>query len=622
MNIEIIPAETHTSEYLMHKYWARKPHNVISHFLKQLVPENGYVLDPFMGSGVVIKEAMELGFNAYGIDINPVAYNISFVLTCPPKKEKFEEIVYPIIDNIKEIVNKSYSLTTGEEIKYNVHKIITSCPMCKEKLETEDCIFEKKKYYCFKCGELVHFNLEHLNDTSITKILAIENNNQLSFINIESKKNKTTICFSKDEFKRQQEESKKNIMNVDLNKYNYNSIENRRILAYKGMKTADLFTTRNFSILTYLADEFHKIEDESIRNAALCLLTGASAQCSRLIANRNDLSTGGPAWSVPGFWVPQEHLETNPIIHLLARYKKMISGLEKLDIINSKKPHLYKKDSLEILKNKEFKNKFDLIFLDPPYGDNIPYTEFSYFWNSFLNEVPDVKKDISVSDRLSSKEAWNKYKLDLDNLFKLLPVNLNKNGKLLITFNNIDIKAWKSLLKPLQNNKFKCIRVNYQIPAVISSKASFCPTSSYISDIYSIYELDNNSVKSNDINKIEEKLIICASSRNRIIQKSIVDREFIISLMENNIDVEFLDKKEEIINKLFDFKSKKEGIYELKEEFFNESVEKLDELINKFVFNEKNKGENDLLILYKTISPMLYKYGIPELYEFKKIINY
>lgn len=28
-------AKTHTPMYLMHKYWARKPHNVVSEYIKQ-----------------------------------------------------------------------------------------------------------------------------------------------------------------------------------------------------------------------------------------------------------------------------------------------------------------------------------------------------------------------------------------------------------------------------------------------------------------------------------------------------------------------------------------------------------------------------------------------------------
>ena len=54
---DAIIAKTHTAEYSMHKYWARKPHNVLSYFISQIVPENGEVLDPFCGSGVVLHEA-------------------------------------------------------------------------------------------------------------------------------------------------------------------------------------------------------------------------------------------------------------------------------------------------------------------------------------------------------------------------------------------------------------------------------------------------------------------------------------------------------------------------------------------------------------------------------------
>jgi len=32
-------AKTHTSMYLMHKYWARKPHNVVSEYIKHHTKE-------------------------------------------------------------------------------------------------------------------------------------------------------------------------------------------------------------------------------------------------------------------------------------------------------------------------------------------------------------------------------------------------------------------------------------------------------------------------------------------------------------------------------------------------------------------------------------------------------
>ncbi|MFB3896404.1 MAG: DNA methyltransferase, partial [bacterium] len=35
----------------MHKYWARKPHNVVSRYIEYYTNEGDTVLDPFMGSG-------------------------------------------------------------------------------------------------------------------------------------------------------------------------------------------------------------------------------------------------------------------------------------------------------------------------------------------------------------------------------------------------------------------------------------------------------------------------------------------------------------------------------------------------------------------------------------------
>jgi DNA modification methylase len=94
-NIDIVAAKTHPPEYLLHKYWSRKPHNVISYFISQLVPNNGLVIDPFCGSGVVLRESQKLGINAIGFDANPIANLISKVLIIgieSLKNPKSEEI--------------------------------------------------------------------------------------------------------------------------------------------------------------------------------------------------------------------------------------------------------------------------------------------------------------------------------------------------------------------------------------------------------------------------------------------------------------------------------------------------------------------------------------------------
>ncbi len=606
MITNFIEADTHTSEYLMHKYWARKPHNVVNYFLKKYGFENCNILDPFMGSGVTINEALKNNMNPTGIDINPIAVNITSSLTNKININDFKKIVDPIINKAEDICNNSFKTSNGEIIKYAIHSIIVNCPNCGSNNSPETCKKDGRKILCYNCEHQIHFNLENLVSTKIIGIYT------------ESKK----LISENKELLIQEEQSNKNIFDIDLNIYNYKCPENKRILAYEGLKTENFFTIRNFSILSYLADEFHKIKDNNIKNLALCLLTASSAQCSRLIPHRNNLTTGGPAWSVPGFWVPQNHLETNPIIHIKARYKKILKGIMENSNLKAKiKPELINDNSIKLLENCSLQKKFDIVFLDPPYGDSVPYTEFSHFWNSFLKKIPNVDEDISVSDRLPKNESWKLYKHSLERLFKAITKNINDNAKIIITFNNNDLKAWKALISPLQKNKFECISVNYQIPAVISSKAAFCPTSSYISDIYSVYKRNDTCSIKKDISDICNKLIKCASSRNGTIYSSVVDREFIISILENNIDCSVLNEKKEIIDSLFVVEDKKNKILKLKKEYILQKCDSIKELITRYVTEQIKKGETSLQSIYKKVAPKVSEYGIPELYEFKTLLD-
>src|SRR6185312_2886755 len=79
----------------IHKWWAQRlgsvfraltigafapsGANVLDLFYKAVRIPNGTVLDPFMGSGTTLAEAVKLGARAIGRDINPVAH---FLVKC------------------------------------------------------------------------------------------------------------------------------------------------------------------------------------------------------------------------------------------------------------------------------------------------------------------------------------------------------------------------------------------------------------------------------------------------------------------------------------------------------------------------------------------------------------
>ena len=592
--IRVIAAETHTPEYLLHKYWARKPHNILSSFISELVPENGVVVDPFCGSGVTIHEAQKLNRKAYGFDINPIAVLITKVLIDPPQPTVFVETISRILDDIEPEITASFS-SNGRIIKYCIHAIIAKCSSCGRTQKQSEAVLKGKCLFCNNCGAKLRINLENLVDTEVLSV-AFEGSK--------------TVDASIDICSQQKEASQRSLFSDVEESSSYSFAENRRILAFGGMTTKHLFTERNYSILNYLSSTFGKIEDEHIRDAAKLLLSASVAQCSRLIANRNTLSTGGPAWSIPGFWVPAIHLETNPIVHLRARLQKFSRGLTQLTESNTFSDVYVKKTDARLGLNDLTEKGIlsDLIFFDPPYGDNVPYIEFSAIWNSFLRDYPDPNTDISVSDRLSKEAAWSKYNNDLVTTLDAIKRNLKPDGRLLITFNNNDMRAWKALLMSLQKASMECEFVTYQIPAVVSAKAQKSIESSYIGDIYSIFKKTDRFVVNSSLSSVSNALIRCAKFRGGTISKPLAQRTMIIAWIENNINAELLVEMEAIKNSLFEEIG---GMLHLKGTEL-QTPSDFEKTVQSVAAALLNSGPCEWSLLYERTAAAVADYGIPD----------
>ena len=157
LNSKVMLANVHAPEYLLHKYWARKPHNIIAEFLAELVPEDGVVIDPFCGSGVIVREAQKANKDVFGIDINPIAILNTKVLTNPPEVELFEKTVIEILCKAEKEINKSYYVDGKGRIRYLIHSTVVKCNSCESEIASEAAIKKGTKYYCPKCKKTYTF---------------------------------------------------------------------------------------------------------------------------------------------------------------------------------------------------------------------------------------------------------------------------------------------------------------------------------------------------------------------------------------------------------------------------------------------------------------------------------
>ncbi len=535
--IPVVVARTHPPEYRLHKYWSRKPHNVLSHFMSELLQKPGVVVDPFCGSGVALREATLLGHEAIGFDLNPAAVLISRVTLNPPDPEKLVEALRPGLEYFSTLCDRAFG---RKSVKYVVHQVVTKCPGCSMEVTSKTASKTGRKRTCPKCSTPLRFNVETMVGTRVEAV---------AYVGERGLDRGEKSCIEQEKL------SSMKWGPEDPGRWKLH--ENRRILAFDGMRVADLYTRRNLGLLGWFSEFITGLQNDEVRDAAMLLLSASSAQCSRLIPYRNNLSTGGPAWSVPGFWMPPVHLETNPLVHINARLKRLCAGLGRLRANKpSGRAQVVQSDASEGLERLACGGKkADLVFLDPPYGDSVPYLEFSSVWNAFLQQGEqglDLQKDLSVSDRKDVHEPWKSYHEGLKNVMERVSSLMSDDGKLLVTFNNNDLRAWDALLRAVQNSGFRCEFVTYQLPAVVPAKACFSPKTSYVGDLYAVFvRRIPNTLPSRNMKHVVRALRRSASARNGLVPENLVRRMVAVAWLEHDLDVELLAQGQQLVKSLF-----------------------------------------------------------------------
>lgn len=607
--MKVLTASTHTPEYLTHKYWARKPANVVRAFIEKYAKKNAYVFDPFCGSGVTNIESYKMGINSIGVDINPVATLIGGVSTRELDITAVEKTYNELRQLFTKKLKKYYEIN-GVPIRYCTHLVVVSCPACKH----EQAMQDGKK--CVKCGKKLVANLSTIKGSYVTSVLDVNNRTHEKKADLSSQSKASSTDLSKR-------------LGVKSSKYDIKFIENRRILSYSDTTTKKLFTARAFSVLAFMADQIHKIEDDAIREFFLVVFTSSVAQCSRLIPSRNNLTTGGPAWSVPGFWVPKMHLECNPLTHFESRYKKLLSGvcaINKKKVSNNVETVFFNGATQEILKNNEFRkysNKVSYVFTDPPYGDSVPYLEFSAIWNSWLKKDVDYANEVVVSDSTSRNKRWERYQIEVAQVLEAVAEVIVDEGYCTITFNHLEFDAWRTLLKGLERANLHFVDVCLVLPAVLPAKARFAVEGSYIGDYYLTFRKTKKAVKKNeDESTFREHLtnLLFAAAKKRDWSISIPHavRIALGVILKGDYTVRSIDWAQDLIHSLFRDENKK-LIWKNEREILDEqSLQSLHAEIDGYITSALENGPMET---WKIIELVYGRYEFLEAPEVAEILE-
>jgi DNA modification methylase len=507
-----ISPQAHTPMYLMHKYWARKPHNVVGEYIEHYSKKGEIVLDPFVGSGVTAIEALKRGRKALAIDLDSLSTFITRMTLKPINLKSFKDAFRQLEKSIRSGVEKLYTTTCpncGQPCieAYVVWSDVVECSICHEKIAMAKAVKKGKSLVC---------SSEHeLNQNNVVGEEPIE-------IGCECKdcleKSKKRVRFIRKIIGENDTEDKERLMKIAQQPIPHWYPKNVRLFYEEGKPfkkkessncVEDLFDKRSIIAHSMVYHEIERIEDEDIRDMMKFVFSSNLHNVSKLnVVHNLRLRMGvhpSRGWVMHSFWIPHIRIELPFWFYFKERFQHVLRGKRES---NKVIPHYKEAKSYEDLKKdanilictqsalrlddapaKIPNESVQYAFTDPPYGGSIQYMELSTIYTSWLKgEKNDPRfemrydKEITINDNQTKGfDYYHKMlKASFDQIFNVL-----ESGRwLTVTFHNTDIKIYNSIIKASILAGFDLEKIIYQSPAVVSPKALLQPYGSAIGDYY------------------------------------------------------------------------------------------------------------------------------------------
>ncbi len=508
-----IQPEHHPPMYLMHKWWARKPHNIMAEYIQAYSLPNDIIFDPFMGSGVVPIEAIHLGRRAIGLDINPMSAFIAKNTGMPFNIELIRET----FDHIQ---RQCYSL---KKVLYGAN-----CPRCHLKGEISHLIFNHAEnsdviqevwVKCEKCGIIVTSdNTDPDEFSTLVKQQIIANDRLIQL-------------------------QKEFDLEIPVVKFTYSEKGKFLQLRHKLIKLPDgavLFTNRALLMLSKIRKEISTLSNPDLQNLLLFAFSSTLGQASKMVwviekRKGKQVHKQVGSWTHHFYWNPDKYFEVNAWNCFEERVKKVIRGkidanswmpssklvrywnevwenanhhLEQVydsgtienrispfpwiisqkasDVVESKSNIYLGTNAIQDIQIKEGgflpPESVDLIVTDPPYGDSIQYYELSKLWNQWLGFSSSPEKEIVINSRQDKDLSY--YQSELKHSFQQCYKILKPERFLIVTFHNSSFDIRNSVIAAILSAGFELQHVLFQIPPRRSLKAYLHPKGTPIGDYY------------------------------------------------------------------------------------------------------------------------------------------
>ena len=550
--------------YQIHKWWARRVGSIfrmiiLAAFSPKDISEDELwrrfyrktdlggkiILDPFIGGGTTVVEALKLGCKVIGIDIHPVAWFITKKEVEPLNLDKFREefrrLEERVADKIKRYykticpscgreadvmyvfwVKKIKCLRCGNWVPlFNSFRIaslskrlyVVFCPECKEIIEVEDvneeavCPLCEKRfipskgyagkgyYYCPICGHKGEILRAVRREGKIPEMEMYAIEYYCPYCRERGYKkaedyDRELYLKAKEEFERRKDELLFPRQKIPIGE------KTRELLNYNYKYFYQMFNERQLLCLSMLLQEILKIKDENIKEYMILtfsdMLQTNNMFCRYEPDTRKITVTGG---GYHAYWPPPAPTENNiwgtrfgrgtfkRVFRKTERAKSYCEYPYEIKVLNNKTQKVILTNPINgfsidsfigllngkgnlIIKSQTSEDlsfipdkSVDAVITDPPYYDNVMYSEladFFYVWQRLALKDKYECYDSEYSPRareIIKNEVQGKdddfFLKGLTRVFRECNRVLKDDGLMVFTFHHEKSKAWASTLRAI-----------------------------------------------------------------------------------------------------------------------------------------------------------------------------
>ena len=345
-------------------YWGKKNISIAARLIEEFLPQGGSVIDPFVGSGSTVYAAIQSApnINVTGVDVNEqplsqIRFNLEYC-----NEENFL-IADQFLKELEEKCQKEYSYTLDNQ-KYIFQKCLVDLD-----------------------GPSVIVNKIYLKNLETNKIECFDSHSD-HFLEIVH------------EYAQKQSEHQEPRMDLEL-------ISNSRIAIRTNMKLSEMYSPLNFDILLW-------IRSKVMNNSYLKGLLSSVLHLAKY--------TDKSSQSQFPYWYPKKDAVDRSLTKLLLdKHKQIMRDKASNHNLFSDEDESYSYTLLNIptqdIANNLPSGSQDMVITDPPYFDQVAYSEYLVPWEFFCGTKVNMEAEIVESNRKNSNKTRLRYLNDMEQAF-------------------------------------------------------------------------------------------------------------------------------------------------------------------------------------------------------------